>query len=278
MGFPARVEMNLASISLGAVARKAAIFVLAYAAYVAVGTVIHGYLRGAALNASSHTYSAGPAEQALFHGMPVEWLQDWTPAGGGLFPAAAVFIWLTLFYVPLLLCALVLATRGMRAFLGLLALHAVLVFSADIFYSLFPTRPPWMDLSVTRIVAEATDNATAADNNPFASVPSLHIAVPVAYALWFLTAEGRRFRALGGALAVWGLAMTWAVVYTGEHYLIGALSGVVWAWMAYGALHRIGVLHPRVASVLAEPRPVSRPALVPLEPSSPEYEPQRYAA
>lgn len=66
--------MNLASINLVAVARKAAIFVLAYAAYVAVGTVIHGYLRGAALNSASHTYSAGPAEQALFHGMPVEWL------------------------------------------------------------------------------------------------------------------------------------------------------------------------------------------------------------
>jgi hypothetical protein len=230
-------------------ARKLGIFALGYAAF-SLTVIVHGYIRAQADDADRTTYSMGGLEHTVFHGMPSLWLQHWTPDTLHIFPALAFVVWSSLFYLPLLLCAIVLALKGPRAFFGLLAVHAVLVFSADVVYALAPTRPPWMDLPVTRIVADFSQNAVADDNNPFASSPSLHVGVPVIYALWFWGSADHRLRRIAAVLGAWAVLMVWSVVYTGEHYVLGAAAGALWGAAVYAALCRIGAAHARVASPL----------------------------
>ncbi len=235
-----------------AIARKLGIFAVGYAAFSAT-VIVHGLIRGEADNGARTTYTMEGWEHAVFHGIPSLWLQHWTPDPFHAVSGFAFVVWSSLFYAPLLLCALVLAVKGPRAYFGLLAVHALLIFSADVVYALAPTRPPWMDLPVTRIVADFSRNAVADDTNPLASAPSLHVGAPAIYALWFMGTGDRRFRLLGALLAVWTLLMAWSVVYTGEHYVLGAAAGVAWGAGAYALLARLGVAHAR------DRRPAARP-------------------
>lgn len=234
---------------LPGIARKVGIFALGYGAF-SLTVIVHGYIRAEADDGEGTTYSMGGLEHSLFHGVPSLWLQRWTPETLHIFPAIAFVVWSSLFYLPLLLCAVVLAVKGPRAFFGLLAVHAVLVFSADVVYALAPTRPPWMDVPVTRIVADFSRNAVTDDNNPFASSPSLHVGTPVIYALWFWGSGDHRLRRIAAVLGVWPFLMAWAVVYTGEHYVLGAAAGAIWGAAVYAALCRIGAAHARAASLM----------------------------
>jgi len=220
--------------------RKAALLVIGYAAFSAT-VLVRVDLPGHANGAASATYSLGDLEGLVFHGMPSVWLQRWTP-DSPVVPTLAFAVWSSLFYVPLLLLGVVLAVKGSRAFLSLLAFHVALTFSADAVYALFPTRPPWMDEPVTRIIAEMTGGAVARDNNPYAAAPSLHVGVPAAFAIWFWAAGGRNFRILGAGLGAWTFVMTWAVVYTGEHFMLDALAGIAWAAGTFTLLTRVGTV------------------------------------
>jgi hypothetical protein len=86
-----------------------------------------------------------------------------------------------------------------------------------------------MDYEVTRLINVVYSDHAASDSNAVASVPSLHVALPMLFALWFARQPDRLLRMLAPWLAAWTLAMTWAVVYGGEHYMVGAMSGAAWA-------------------------------------------------
>jgi membrane-associated phospholipid phosphatase len=63
-------------------------------------------------------------------------------------------------------------------------------------------------------------------SNPVAAMPSLHTAFALFVVVFFLPAIRRRWWPL---LLLYPLAMTFTLVYTGEHYLIDVLVG--WAYV-----------------------------------------------
>jgi hypothetical protein len=213
--------------------------VLAYGCYLLVAIVIHGWLRGLADETAPGRVYTIPSVTQFISGEPLAMrLQTILGADNPWFARPAFALWFSLFLLTPLLALYALVVGGLRSFLRLLAVHAVVVFTADIIFVLFPTRPPWMEHEVTRMIALRAGNITALDTNPYASLPSLHVAVPVAYAVWFWRQPDRRLNALGPGLTVWAAGIAWAVIYTGEHYVLCVAAGALLAfavnlWLAH---------------------------------------------
>lgn len=124
-----------------------------------------------------------------------------------------------------------------------------------VFWS-FPVAPPrmlpggYIDL-VARVhgLPEWQFGATALDSNQLCSLPSLHIAWATwsSIAVWHLS-RGRWLRAVA---VVYPLLTTYAVMATGNHYLLDALAGAALTGAAFLLLSRRPVrsllaLHARV--------------------------------
>ena len=113
-------------------------------------------------------------------------------------------------------------------------------------YFLYPAAPPWwaykygyLPEHVERISTNGWDaiglhgagntlNALQVDaSNPVAAMPSLHTAWAMMAVAFFLPVVRKRWWPL---LLAYPLAMTFTLVYTGEHYVIDVLVG--WAYVA----------------------------------------------
>ncbi len=113
-------------------------------------------------------------------------------------------------------------------------------------YFLYPAAPPWwagergyLNAPVARISTNGWDaiglhgagntlNALQVEqSNPVAAMPSLHTAWAMMAVAFFLPMVRRRWWPL---LLAYPLAMTFTLVYTGEHYVIDVLVG--WAYVA----------------------------------------------
>jgi membrane-associated phospholipid phosphatase len=113
-------------------------------------------------------------------------------------------------------------------------------------YFLYPAAPPWwawehgyLGEQVQRISSNGfaaiglhsagnTLNAVQADqSNPVAAMPSLHTAYAMMAVAFFLPMVRRRWWPL---LLAYPLAMTFTLVYTGEHYVADVLVG--WLYVA----------------------------------------------
>jgi hypothetical protein len=124
-------------------------------------------------------------------------------------------------------------------------------------YLACPVAPPWMASErgllppIDRVVLDTlshvvpgslVDDAWArGDSNPVGAMPSLHVAWPivVTFAAWPL-ARGRWC----WALVAYPAFVSFAVVYTGEHYVVDVLAGTVYG-VAGGAFALL--LRPRSA-------------------------------
>lgn len=110
-------------------------------------------------------------------------------------------------------------------------------------YFLYPAAPPWWAAQnglieeVARISTRGWKefgmhgagnllNAGQIASNPVAAMPSLHTAWALFVVLFFLRATRRRWWPL---LLAYPLAMTFTLVYSGEHYVIDVLVG--WAYV-----------------------------------------------
>jgi membrane-associated phospholipid phosphatase len=71
--------------------------------------------------------------------------------------------------------------------------------------------------------------------NPVAAVPSLHAAYSllIVLFLWRFAGRGR------GLLAVYPVAMAFALVYMAEHYVVDILLGWIYAVTAFWAVNRL---------------------------------------
>jgi membrane-associated phospholipid phosphatase len=120
-------------------------------------------------------------------------------------------------------------------------------------YALFPAMPPWMAgqagylPQVTRIIplvwdrlgvhsAAALFTRGSEFANPIAAMPSLHAAYPMLLLLFFWRAARRWVRVV---LVAYVLAMAFALVYTGEHFVIDELAGWCCAIAVYFAGSRL---------------------------------------
>src|SRR2546422_380500 len=80
-------------------------------------------------------------------------------------------------------------------------------------WAIFPVRPPWMDNGeVTRIIA-IRFGGHIDDPNPFAALPSLHVAFPLMISLWFFRERWLRPALL---MLAYTSLISFEVVFSGE--------------------------------------------------------------
>jgi hypothetical protein len=247
--------------ALGRGLAKTPFLAAAYVGFV-VATALHGLVRGIADEfAPFGPLNTAEFDRVLFLGtVPSVWLQD-VLGTGRMWTLPAFLIWQTLFWVPIVLIGLAAIVQGKRGYLQLLALHCAIIFSADVIYAIAATKPPWMDVEAARLIAIHSPVVNSLDRNAFAALPSLHVAVPFAYALWYVRQPNRHLHRLGIALVVWTTGVAWSIVYTGEHYVLDVVTGLVWSALCYAVLARTGVLERHRVELTVAPQP---PASVPL--------------
>ena len=170
------------------------------------------------------------------------------------------------FFTPLL--AAVLWKLNHDRFVWFTRRVIALSFAGLLTYALYPAAPPWLASQrhlmapITRIIPQvwsqipvdgagslAKSSYTLANN--VAAVPSLHAAFSalVAAAVWPFTP-----RWLAPLVIAYPLAMAFAVVYTGEHYVTDVLLG--WAYtggvlLAFAAVARARARRPSGRASLA---------------------------
>ncbi|MBB4661470.1 phosphatase PAP2 family protein [Conexibacter arvalis] len=210
------------------------------------------------------------ADKILFLGtVPTVWLQEhlYTP---GTLPWYAVIAWVVymshFFATPLLAGVLWKLDRmRFRRFAVSVAALALLGFAT---YALFPAAPPWMAAQhgligeTTRVIPEIWGQLGMPPRfglvgtgyqyaNDVAAVPSLHAAYSLLITLELWPSSGLRVpRRLGGGddgsrnarawtalvrlvLAAYPLVMGFALVYSGEHYVVDVLLGWIYAVAAF---------------------------------------------
>jgi hypothetical protein len=186
-----------------------------------------------------------------FGTLPTTWLQDHLYGGGtGPLELFSLAMYISHFIAPLLLAFLIWAVWEKRGFADLLFGILAVSILADITFVLAPTAPPWLAaqqgliepvqpilrdaLYSIHFDAFAAHKGDASKYNVVAAIPSLHAAFPVICLLVI-----RKHR-LPGWLFATQLALTlgvlFAIVYTGEHYLVDALVGIVYAFVAWWLL------------------------------------------
>jgi hypothetical protein len=220
------------------------------------GAVLFAYdrLRGSADSLfAAHFEPQLRADEILFGGtVPTVWLQErlWNGPGDlGWIDWAAWAVYLTHFFATLVLAAALWLT-GSEFFRRYVATVCALAAVGFATYALFPAAPPWMasdrgDLEATDRIVHYMSAAAPLDffgavwergaryANDVAAVPSLHAAYAllVTLVLWPLVRRPWRI-----PLAVYPLAMAFALVYTAEHYVVDVLLGWVYAVAAFAAV------------------------------------------
>ncbi|HVE73884.1 MAG TPA: phosphatase PAP2 family protein [Mycobacteriales bacterium] len=180
-------------------------------------------------------------QRAMWDGDPSWWDFAITP------------IYLSHFVVPMGLLA-VLWARSYPAFRRVALIFILLTVATLATYALFPAAPPWWAYQeagvlppVDRVVSETLQSAGIEQvrsavirgkdwANPVAAIPSLHSAVP----FMVLLLGWSRARLLGRSLLVaYVLAMTFTLTYAGEHYVVDAFVGWLYAAAAVWAGSRL---------------------------------------
>jgi membrane-associated phospholipid phosphatase len=179
----------------------------------------------------------------LFGGtLPTKWLQDRLFDSGkiGVIAVVCAVVYASFFFAAHIV-ALVFWRRNPAEFKRYALAVLLTVYTGVAIMFLAPTAPPWLASEysnapgMTRVLADAFGwnpeqaGHGMAGGNPFAAMPSLHSAltVLVVLALW-------RWRKLRAPAVLYLVAMWFALVYCGEHYVIDLLVGAalaVTAWL-----------------------------------------------
>lgn len=176
--------------------------------------------------------------------VPTVWLQERLYVAGHVqwYDIAIVPVYMSHFLVPMALAVALWLTRYdlFRRYVWTLVALTLMTLTT---YALFPAAPPWMagingylpDVArVTSETLQATGIGTIrsavargeAYANAVAAVPSLHSGVPAMVLLFTWQLVQVRTRVL---LVVYILAMTFTLTYGGEHYVVDAFLGWLYA-------------------------------------------------
>lgn len=201
---------------------------------------------------------------------PTVWFQErlWhDPAHLQWYDYASWLVYVSYFLSTYLLAAALwfFAPARFRRYVATVAFMAMMGFLT---YALFPAAPPWMASQAghleptTRITGYVWSEIPIAHfnslfergsqyANPVAAVPSLHAAYSLLIVM-FLWRYAGRFAPL---LALYPLAMAFALVYFAEHYLSDILLGWIYAVFAYWVVSKVAdLLEQRRAQ---EPEPAT---------------------
>lgn len=181
----------------------------------------------------------------LFRGhLPTLVLQGWLDHGtlGRVVNEVTTLVYL-LHFPAILAVAMVLWLADGRAFGAYVAAILLLCLGAFAVFLVMPTAPPWwaaehgliqgLDHVFLRTLPNSVSPYYASlDPNPVAADPSLHAAMPF---VGFLAAR-RVSRTASLAVLAWAVLVWFTIVYLGEHYVLDAVTGVVWASLAWAAV------------------------------------------
>lgn len=193
--------------------------------------------------------------------VPTVWLQQHLWHGGRhlqWYDYAAWTTYASYFFVPTIVLA-VLWWRSRAEFRRLAWMVVALAFAGCATYVLFPAVPPWLAGQeglippVHHVIAVVSARTPVISFEPLwkrgtlyandvAAIPSLHAAYTMLIALFLVDRARSRWRHL---LWLYPAAMAFALVYSGEHYLVDVLLG----WVYAAAVFAVGT-HRRLAPAL----------------------------
>jgi membrane-associated phospholipid phosphatase len=147
------------------------------------------------------------------------------------------------FVIPPLF-AFVLWMKRRSLFFRFSAAMLALSFAAALTFVLFPAAPPWaagrtlLTPTVTKIddsswtsVSNSFSLSKIIEGNPYAAIPSLHAGYAMLcflFVAWLVWRKSWRWYVIVPA-AVYPLALSFARVYSGDHYVIDLLAGYLYA-------------------------------------------------
>jgi membrane-associated phospholipid phosphatase len=161
------------------------------------------------------------------------------------------------FVVPPLL-AFALWIRRRALFFRFATSMLALSFAGAITFLLYPSAPPWaagralLTPTVTRIddgpwsaVPNSVSLSSVVQSNPYAAIPSLHGGYAMLVYLFVVSlAWGTRWRwPVAIASACYPLALSFSVVYTGNHYVVDILIGYAYAAVTFVLVRRFWRRH-----------------------------------
>ncbi len=225
--------------------------------------VAYDFLRGAVAVAPDKAHVTAQLDLDKWLGggqVPTVWLQQhlWHAGHPHWYDYGIWGVYMTHFFVVWIVAAVIWRVARPR-FRRYAVLTIAVTLGAFLTYWLYPAQPPWLTAqnlqipAVDRIVPEVWgqlgvgtvqsvyENSSLV--NTVAAMPSLHAAYPVMLLLFFWSAGWYARVGLG----LYALAMGFALVYGGEHYVTDILAGWVMAVAIYGALAAATPLAGRVA-------------------------------
>ena len=258
LGVPTSRELIIAWVLAGMIAfsatnlrRRLPRLVVDWAPFVAL-LLVYDMLRGFAdgLVFPVHELPQIRLETALFGTpTPTVWLQSHLWHGADhlrWWDYVAWLVYLSHFLVTLIAAA-ALWTFAHDRFRRYAVMVCVLTVSGFVTYVVYPAVPPWMAAQhgnlgeANRIVPIVWQHVPVGDfdalfehgvryANNVAAMPSLHAGYALLFTLFFWSIVPWWIRPL---LAVYPVAMAFALVYTGEHYIVDCLAGWVYAAAAF---------------------------------------------
>lgn len=232
-----------------------------------------------------HVADVAAIEMAMFGGiLPTAWLQErLAPADGvGPWAVAAVVVYMLHFALPIV-TGFLLWARDRALYHAFIMAFILLSFAGFVTYLFLPVAPPWFAANEGILngpdgepmirylkhagAAEVAEFLGFPDGrqvssyvfygfnpNHVAAFPSLHAAYPF---LTFLVLRST-FGAVGWLALAYAFVVWWSIVFTGDHYVVDVLGGVVYAWAAYLVAPRLtgwfAALTRRRANAQAPPR------------------------
>jgi membrane-associated phospholipid phosphatase len=266
----------LVPLAAALVLRRARRFVRDFLPFLLL-VLVYEQLRGVAHLLHPHPYYRPQlrAEEMLFGGhIPTVVLQHWLWTGRvHIYDRVIIAFSSTHFFVPPAV-AFFFWLKDRALFARFTKSFLTLSFAGALTFLLFPAAPPWAasNAGVIRPIALLTNERASAHlpggvevfyrsllRNPYAAIPSLHAGYALLVFLFVAAAvRGSRWRwPVTVAAALYPLAMGFAVVYTGNHYVVDLLIGFAFAAVAYAGVPTLA--HPRR---LPSPRPRLVVALV----------------
>jgi membrane-associated phospholipid phosphatase len=206
------------------VVRQLALFMAAYWAY----RIVRGAVDGRAADAFQHARELISLERTL-HTFVEPAIQGWASGKTVLIDAASWLYVNSQFSITMGALLFIYCFHN-SAFYFVRNMFLVAMGLALVCYALFPTAPPrffpeWgFTDSVSNFTGVPQDSvAVNAVFNPFAAVPSMHVAF--ALMIGWPLARLVRHPAARGLWFAWPFLVTFVVVATGNHFLMDAVAG-----------------------------------------------------
>jgi hypothetical protein len=227
------------------VLRQVALFAAAYLGY----GLVRGLVSGSATAAFEHAREVIGLERTL-HVFVEPSIQAWA-SGSQLLMDLSSWLYVNAQTTVTVGALVYLYLRHNRSFYSVRNTLMIAMMIALVAYAVFPTAPPrfmpeWGFIdSVSDFTGVHVDHASATMNalfNPYAAVPSMHVAF--ALSIGWPLARLVRWRALRVLWFLYPFLVAFVIVATANHFILDAFLGAVTAGVSAYAAHRLARTRP----------------------------------